>query len=486
MRERLQKYLARAGIASRRACEELIERGRVRVNGKFVRELGTTVEPGVDVVEFDGRRIVIDDRRVYLLLNKPPNVISAAADPEGRPVVTSLIPAEYGRLYPVGRLDWDSEGAILMTNDGELTELLTHPRHEVEKSYMVKTSHLVDDDDPRIERIRNGVKLDDGYVTQPALVVRDGDTGKHTWFIVSIREGKNRQIRRMFDAVGLDVRRLRRVAYGPVLLGTLEQGEFRRLTEEEIDELYAAAGKERPELSAARGRLPVGKREGAIEANRAATAATGPRTRGFGDEPGARPEPSRGPTADDRGQTARGPSRGAAGGRGGAPRPTAERSQGGGRPSGGGWGRPSDGGARSGDDAGRGPAGGQPARRPPANGRSGGGTDRGGASRGAGGWGSSSSGGASGAQRDGGGWGTGRDTGRDGSAAPRGGGAWGGDTGPGGSRGGSGGSRGGTGGGGPRGGSGGSGPRGAGGGRGGAGGGPRGGSGSGSGGGRGR
>lgn len=259
-KERLQKFLARAGIASRRASEALIEAGRVRVNGKVVTELGTKIDPRTDKVEFDGETVSADHRHVYLLLNKPQGVISAASDPEGRPVVTSLIPDEYGRTFPVGRLDWDSEGAILMTDDGELAQLVTHPRHEVTKTYMVKVTGLIGDKDHRIDALREGVKLDDGRKTLPAEVIRDSDTGKHTWFVVSIREGRNRQIRRMFEAVGIDVRRLRRIAYGPVSMGDVPPGEFRRLSEEEIDELYDAAGGKRPRFSASRGRLPQHKR----------------------------------------------------------------------------------------------------------------------------------------------------------------------------------------------------------------------------------
>jgi 23S rRNA pseudouridine2605 synthase len=206
--ERLQKYLATAGVASRRACETLIESGRIKVNGIVVKTLGTSVEPGEDVVDFDGRRIEPERLQVYLMVNKPIGYISAASDPEGRPVVTSLVPPEYGRVYPVGRLDWDTEGAVILTNDGELTQLLTHPRHEVAKIYQAKLRGIVDNMDPRIERLRQGVMLDDGYVTLPADVIRDSDTGNHTWFVVGIREGKNRQIRRMFEAVPLPRRRL--------------------------------------------------------------------------------------------------------------------------------------------------------------------------------------------------------------------------------------------------------------------------------------
>jgi len=257
--ERLQKFLSRAGVASRRSSEDLITNGRVKVNGRIIRELGTRVNPVTDRVEVDGVIVDADSRSVYLLLNKPPRYICSLEDPEGRAVVTDLVPRVFGRVYPVGRLDWDSEGALLMTNDGELTQLLTHPRHEVEKNYLVKVTGLVDNMDTRIDRLREGVILDDGYRTLPAQVYRDSDTGLHTWFVVAIREGKNRQIRRMFETVGLDVRRLRRISYGPLVLGDLDAGDWRRLEEHEIDELYRVAGGKRATLAASRGRLNPGR-----------------------------------------------------------------------------------------------------------------------------------------------------------------------------------------------------------------------------------
>lgn len=238
----------------------MIVAGQVKVNGKTVTELGTKVRPGVDHVMVNGMAVAYDPRHVYLLLYKPTRVISSVSDPEGREVVTDLVPANYGRVYPVGRLDWDSEGAILMTNDGTLTDLLTHPRHEVTKVYMVKVDGMVPGNDRRLDTLREGVRLDDGYVTQPCEITRDDDTGKHTWFVVSIREGRNRQVRRMFDAVGLEVRKLKRIAYGPVNLGNLLPGEFRRLNEEEVDELYEAAGSTRDAMEATRGRLPISRR----------------------------------------------------------------------------------------------------------------------------------------------------------------------------------------------------------------------------------
>lgn len=258
---RLQKFMSSAGVASRRKSEALIADGRVKVNGKVVTELGTRVTPGVDQVQVDGMMVSYDPRSVYLLLYKPTRVISSVADPEGREVVTDLIPESYGRVYPVGRLDWDSEGALLMTNDGELTEYLTHPRYEVTKVYMVKVDGLIANDDRRIDILREGVRLDDGFVTKPAEIARDSDTGRHTWFLVGISEGRNRQIRRMFEAVGIDVRKLKRIAYGPVLLGDMLPGDFRRLSEEEIDELYEAAGQKRGKLQASRGRVHTSRRK---------------------------------------------------------------------------------------------------------------------------------------------------------------------------------------------------------------------------------
>lgn len=258
--ERLQKFLSSAGIASRRKAETMIAEGRVKVNGEIVTEQGTRVRPGVDHVQVDGMAVAYDPRHVYLLLYKPTRVISSVSDPEGREVVTDLVPPSFGRVYPVGRLDWDSEGAILMTNDGRLTELLTHPRYEVTKVYMVKVDGIVAGDDRRIELLRHGVRLDDGYVTQPAEVSRDADTGRHTWFVVGIKEGRNRQVRRMFEAIGLDVRKLKRIAYGPVPLGDMLPGDYRRLNEDEIDDLYEAAGEERDILGTSRGRLHVSRR----------------------------------------------------------------------------------------------------------------------------------------------------------------------------------------------------------------------------------
>jgi len=260
--ERLQKFMAQAGVASRRKCEELILAGHVRVNGRVERELGSKIDPLTDRIELDGKTLSAEVRHVYLLLYKPQQVISAASDPEGREVVTDLVPREYGRLYPVGRLDWDSEGMVILTNDGALTHLLSHPKHEVSKNYLVKIRGLVKANDPRIDQLRGGVTLDDGEKTQPCDIFFDSDTGKHSWFLVGLREGKNRQIRRMFEAVGLTVTKLKRISYGPIQLGDILPGEFRRLEDEEVEALYKAAGGKRAMFSASRGRLATNRRDG--------------------------------------------------------------------------------------------------------------------------------------------------------------------------------------------------------------------------------
>lgn len=295
--ERLQKFLARAGIASRRACETLITRGLIKVNGKIVRELGTRVDPTTDRVEYDGHEVRVDPRQVYLLLHKPANCITSAHDPEGRQTVMSFIPSDYGRVFPVGRLDWDSEGAVLMTTDGDLTQLLTHPKHEVPKTYEVKVRGLIEEFDPRLDLLREGVRLDDGFTTAPAVVTRNNSTGRNTWFVVSIHEGRNRQVRRMFDAIGISVQRLRRVAYGPLILGELPPCEYRKLTEYEVEELYKAAGGRRSRESAIRGRMPDSRRDGVIAMQKSAARLTAPRRIHTPvEEPVEEPQPEERPT----------------------------------------------------------------------------------------------------------------------------------------------------------------------------------------------
>lgn len=238
MEERLQKLLARAGIASRRRAEELIGRGRVTVNGRVVRGMGCKADPGRDRIEVDGRPIRFEPL-TYILLHKPKGVVSTARDPQGRTTVLDLVPDAGVRLYPVGRLDYDSSGLLLLTNDGRLAHALMHPRHRVEKVYEVKI--LGRPSASALEHLRRGVMLADGMAA-PALVRVLRHEGDATWLEVAIREGRNRQVRRMLAAVGHEVLELKRVREGDLLLGDLRPGCHRRLSPAEVERLYRSAG----------------------------------------------------------------------------------------------------------------------------------------------------------------------------------------------------------------------------------------------------
>jgi 23S rRNA pseudouridine2605 synthase len=237
---RLQKYLARSGVASRRASEGIITAGRVSVNGHVVRELGTKVIPGVDVVKLDGEALSLPSERVVIMLDKPAGILSAMSDSHGAHCVSELIPTDtYAGLFPVGRLDKDTTGLLLFTNDGELGNALIHPRHHIPKTYLVQVAGTLEDS--ALERLRGGVMLEDG-ITQPAEVeVREQDR-RTTLLEITIYEGRNRQVRRMCAAVGHPVKTLRRVAMGPLLLSGLEQGQWRLLSEREQGALLAATG----------------------------------------------------------------------------------------------------------------------------------------------------------------------------------------------------------------------------------------------------
>jgi 23S rRNA pseudouridine2605 synthase len=230
--ERLQKVLAQRGVGSRRACEELIAAGRVQVNGE-VAALGRRVVPETDRVTVDGVPVSVEPGLVYYLLNKPPGVVSTARDTHGRPAVTGLVPPQ-PRVHPVGRLDADSEGLLLLTNDGDLTYRLTHPSFGVEKEYLVEV-----DGPPKpgtVRRLREGVDLEDGR-TAPARVAVVRPNGLR----ITIHEGRNRQIRRMCAAVGHPVRRLVRTRIGPLRVAALAPGEWRELTPAEVRALERAA-----------------------------------------------------------------------------------------------------------------------------------------------------------------------------------------------------------------------------------------------------
>lgn len=231
---RLAKHLAHAGVASRRAAEQIVAEGRVSVDGETVTDPARDVADGQEV-RVDGRLVGGPEQHVVFALNKPVGVVSTARDTHGRPTVTSLVPAGGLRLYPVGRLDADSSGLILLTNDGELANLLTHPRYEVAKTYRVAVAGGPVGEEA-IRALREGVELEDGP-TAPARVRARGPAELE----ITIREGRNRQIRRMCAAVGHPVRELTRVAFGPLRLGNLGPGAHRRLSREETARLRAAA-----------------------------------------------------------------------------------------------------------------------------------------------------------------------------------------------------------------------------------------------------
>lgn len=236
--DRLQKIIAHAGVASRRAAEELIEGGHVRVNGRIVRELGAKADPRRDRIEVDGRRLVAEEP-VYLVLHKPRGVVSTMSDPEGRPTVRELVKGVPARLYPVGRLDFATSGVLLMTNDGELANALLHPRGGVPKTYVLKVAGAMGEDD--LDRWRRGIVLDDGP-TLPADAKLLRHEEDKTWLEVTIREGRNQQIRRMGDATGFRVMRLARTSFAGVTHEGLKPGQWRPLSLDELDGLRKAFG----------------------------------------------------------------------------------------------------------------------------------------------------------------------------------------------------------------------------------------------------
>lgn len=235
---RLQKALATAGVASRRASEELISQGRVEVNGKVVTEQGTRVDPERDTIRVDGSRIPPPRRHLYLVVNKPRGVVSTMEDPEGRLTLADYVP-RHQRLFHVGRLDTETEGLIILTNDGELGHRLTHPSYRVVKTYLADVEGLLDN--KTLRRLERGITLEDGPVKPDEVkLVTRSDT--RTLVRISLHEGRNRIVRRMLDHVGHPVRQLSRISIGPVRLGQLPVGESRELTREELGALMDLVG----------------------------------------------------------------------------------------------------------------------------------------------------------------------------------------------------------------------------------------------------
>ncbi len=228
---RLQKYMALCGVASRRASEELIKNGQVQVNGKVVLEMGTVIDPDKDRVSVDGKTVKPEKKKVYIMLNKPVGVVTSLKDEKGRTVVTDLIEGVDERIYPVGRLDSDTSGLLLLTNDGELAFKLTHPSKRIFKKYIAIVEGLPNKGE--LERLRNGIKID-GRVTSKAKVKVLKNFGEDSILEIEIFEGRNRQVKKMCEAVNHPVKKLKRVAFGELQLGGLESGNWRYLNDEEL------------------------------------------------------------------------------------------------------------------------------------------------------------------------------------------------------------------------------------------------------------
>lgn len=233
--ERLQKILAQAGIASRRKCEELIKEGRVTVDGKVITEQGFKVDPGNSIITFDGLPLV-QEESVYILLNKPTGYVTTLSDPQGRAIVTDLLPGIRQRVFPVGRLDFNTEGALILTNDGNFSQIIQHPSHEVNKTYVAIVKGIPSSG--KINQLEKGIVID-GQKTCPAKVRIIGKKKTESTLELTIHEGKKRQVRKMLAAVGHPVKSLMRTAYGNLKLGNLESGKYRFLTKKDLEMIFS-------------------------------------------------------------------------------------------------------------------------------------------------------------------------------------------------------------------------------------------------------
>ncbi|MBE6075064.1 MAG: rRNA pseudouridine synthase [Selenomonas ruminantium] len=239
MQERLQKIIGQAGLASRRAAEKMIAEGRVKVDGRIVTELGFKVDPSTAAIYVDGKQLKAAEPHVYFLLNKPKGYLSTAHDERGRRTVLDLLPEVAERVYPVGRLDNNTEGLLLITNDGTLMNGLLHPKYEVEKTYIARIAG--EPDEIALDRLRQGIRLEDGMTAPAKVRLLEQGEGQSRVEIV-IHEGRNRQVRRMFAAIGCDVRALKRVKFAGLTLQGVKRGKYRALTPEELVALFRLAG----------------------------------------------------------------------------------------------------------------------------------------------------------------------------------------------------------------------------------------------------
>jgi len=244
MEERLQKILSGAGVSSRRAAERMIAEGRISVNRTVVVAPGTKADPEKDEIRLDGRLLSLETEKIYLLLHKPKGYVTTLSDPQGRPIVTDLINGVAARVYPVGRLDYDSEGLLILTNDGDFAQRLQHPRYKIPKTYRVKVEgHLLKGE---LKALENGIDLPDGRFAPSEVRLEKTNPGS-TWLVLTLTDGRNRVIRRAFDSLGHPVARLIRVAVAEILLAPLREGAWRLLTPREVERLLILAGSRKME-----------------------------------------------------------------------------------------------------------------------------------------------------------------------------------------------------------------------------------------------
>lgn len=236
---RLQKYLAQAGVASRRKAEDMIKAGRVSVDGHIVTEMGYKVDKN-SIVEVDGKRVLLEKRKIYIMLHKPEGYVTTVSDQFGRSTVLDLVKNIDERIYPVGRLDYDTSGLLIMTNDGDFTYKITHPSHNIEKTYRALVKGCPDTE--KLKRLRSGIKIED-YITSPAKVRVVEMHGKNAVLEITIHEGRNRQVRKMCEAIGHPVIKLKRISIGSLTLDGLEEGKWRYLSKNEIEELMKGTSK---------------------------------------------------------------------------------------------------------------------------------------------------------------------------------------------------------------------------------------------------
>ncbi len=236
MKERLQKILAKAGVCSRRKAEEHIKKGRIAIDGRIVTEMGLKIDPDHHLIEFNSKPVSSPEKKIYILLNKPAGYVTTLNDPQGRPIVTSLLKKISSRVFPVGRLDLDTEGALIMTNDGELAQRILHPSFEINKTYVAKVAGRPNQ--MKLQQLTRGIELE-GRKTSPARLKILNTEASTSTIEITIHEGRKRQVRKMFAAIGHRVLELKRIAYGGLKLGSLPKGKYRFLSKKDLKKIFS-------------------------------------------------------------------------------------------------------------------------------------------------------------------------------------------------------------------------------------------------------